>query len=292
MPSLVLIFVDGLGIGPTDPSVNPLASGDLRVLNVSQKSLGPIVKKGRIFPTDATLGVEGLPQSATGQTTLFTGINAAQAIGRHLQGFPNRPLRRLVRDHSLFRQLKSAGKNVTFANAYTDRFFQHRPRWISVTTVMCETAGISLRRMSHLRQGDAVFMDYTNQRLLEMGVRVPQRTPQEAGGILAGLAEGYDLCLYEYFLTDLVGHRGTVEDADRLLRDLDRFLVAVLENLDLEETSVLLTSDHGNIEVMETSTHTRNPVPTIVWGSLAGSFEADQISLEQITPTLVRFLGE
>ncbi|HXT50199.1 MAG TPA: phosphoglyceromutase, partial [Thermoanaerobaculia bacterium] len=37
---------------------------------------------------DAVLGVPGLPQSGTGQTTLFTGVNAQASIGHHVPALP------------------------------------------------------------------------------------------------------------------------------------------------------------------------------------------------------------
>ena len=291
MGSVLLIFIDGLGIGSADAAVNPLAANTLRVLNFSREQLDRRPRDGRIIPTDATLGVEGLPQSATSQATLFTGRNAARHIGRHLQGFPNRDLRELVGRHSLFRQVQEQDGRPTFANAYTERFFTDRPRWVSVTTVMCETAGVPLRRISDLLDERALFMDFSNRRLERFGETAPLRTPEEAGRILARLAPDYDLCLYEYFLTDFVGHRGTLEDASALLADLDRFLQSILDHLDLNETSVLIASDHGNIEDMSRTTHTRNPVPTMVWGELANAFDEETLRLDEITPIVLRYLG-
>jgi hypothetical protein len=37
---------------------------------------------------DASLCVPGLPQSATGQAALLTGLNAPELMGRHIEGFP------------------------------------------------------------------------------------------------------------------------------------------------------------------------------------------------------------
>ena len=56
-------------------------------------------------PISADLGVKGVPQSATGQTALFTGLNAAEVIGRHSQGFPGPTLRKLIRQQNLFSTL-------------------------------------------------------------------------------------------------------------------------------------------------------------------------------------------
>lgn len=54
---IVLFFIDGLGWGAADDAVNPT--------------------RAWARPIDACLGVAGLPQSAAGQTTPPTGVNAA-----------------------------------------------------------------------------------------------------------------------------------------------------------------------------------------------------------------------
>jgi len=39
-----------------------------------------------------------------------------------------------------------------------------------------------------------------------------------------------------------------------------------LIRVDLSKNLVILTSDHGNLEDLSVKTHTRNPVPTLLWG--------------------------
>ena len=79
---ILFIFVDGLGIGSSDPEVNPLYDPRFPFLN-------NMLSQAR--PLDACLSVAGLPQSATGQAALFTGVNAAKEMGRHIEGFPPAP---------------------------------------------------------------------------------------------------------------------------------------------------------------------------------------------------------
>ena len=138
----------------------------------------------------------------------------------------------------------------------------------------------------------SVFMDFTNQLLLERGHRVPLRTPHQAAQILLDLSRNYHLCLYEYFLTDLTGHRGDLEEAVLLLEQLDVFLFEIIEGLDLETTSLIISSDHGNIEKMDQKQHTTNPVGTLLWGPIQE--EARQISgpfaLTGVTPMIERVL--
>lgn len=131
-----LLFVDGVGLGRRDPAANPFLVARLPHLTAL---LGgrPLVPDA--FPlaaglahgvaVDANLGVEGLPQSATGQTTILTGVNASQAIGRHLNAYPTPSLRAILREHSLFRQVLARGRTATFLNAYRPEFFQ----WLELT---------------------------------------------------------------------------------------------------------------------------------------------------------------
>src|SRR2546426_6416205 len=142
MPML-LFFIDGLGIGTRGPH-NPFDGlDDARPLAVFQGEKPDVPSNGIVVPTDALLGVEGRPQSASGQTTILTGINAPAAIGYHKQGFPNQALLDIIREHSLFLKLKTSGvAPITFANTYTKRFFEERPRWISATTAAVEAAGL------------------------------------------------------------------------------------------------------------------------------------------------------
>ena len=100
---IILIFIDGLGLGLDDPEINPLLTADLsniqNLLQVgpTQKAVGPgIIRPNWIIKAiDARLGVSGLPQSATGQTTLFTGVNAPKITGRHINAF-------LLRHYGMF----------------------------------------------------------------------------------------------------------------------------------------------------------------------------------------------
>src|SRR5919112_466501 len=179
--SVLLFFVDGLGIG-TRGAHNPLDGlADAAPLAVFQTEEPEIIFDGKLVRTDACLGVEGRPQSASGQTTILTGINAPGLLGYHKQGFPNEALREIISEHSIFLQLKRVGiAPNTFANAYTPLFFETRPRWVSATTVAVEAAGMKFRNLDDLQAGRAVFQDYTNEMLIERGLPTSRRTPEEA----------------------------------------------------------------------------------------------------------------
>ena len=86
---------------------------------------------------------------------------------------------------------------------------------------MCETAGVRLRTLHDLEQDRGLYMDYTNHLLQERGFDLPLRSLGEAARILANLAAESEFCLYKHFLTDLVGHRGDLEQATEVLVHLD-----------------------------------------------------------------------
>ena len=285
---VLLFFIDGLGIGTRGPH-NPLDGlTDAAPLALFQDEISQLPFAGVLAPTDARLGIAGRPQSASGQTTILTGVNAPKIIGAHKQGFPNQALLDILREHSIFLQLKNKGiDSITFANTYTKRFFGRRPRWISATTAAVEAAGVQFKVVEDLRAGRAVYHDFTNEMLIERGEIVDLRTPEEAGGVLASIVRSHRFTLYEYFITDKIGHAQDYDAGRRVLPMLARFIRAVLGNLDLANTNVILTSDHGNIEDLSVRNHTLNPVPTIIWGRNAEAIASRIGTLADITPAIV-----
>ena len=289
--SVLLFFIDGLGIGSRGP-FNPLDSLDgAHPLAVFQNESLTTIQDGIVVPTDACLGVEGRPQSASGQTTILTGINAPSRLGYHKQGFPNSAMLEILRDHSVFLQLTRAGiKPITFANTYTSKFFDQPPRWVSATTAAVAAAGLPFRKVADNQAGRAVFHDFTNQALIERGEDVVLRTPEEAAIVLANIVSENRFTLYEYFITDKVGHAQDATAARTVLQNLAAMIRGVLNGIDLRRTSVILTSDHGNIEDLSTRNHTLNQVPTIVWGADKEHIAKRIKSLADITPAIVETL--
>jgi 2,3-bisphosphoglycerate-independent phosphoglycerate mutase len=289
--SILLFFIDGLGIGSRGP-FNPLDGlDDAEPLAIFPGETPKMIHEGIVVPTDACLGIEGRPQSASGQTTILTGINAPARLGYHKQGFPNAAMLEIIRDHSIFLQLSRAGISpITFANTYPQRFFDERPRWVSATTAAVEAAGLRFRTVPDLKAGRAIYQDFTNAILIERGEDVSPRTPEEAAAVLASIAGENRFTLYEYFITDRVGHAQDMQGAKTVLINLARLIRGVLKGIDLRRTSVILTSDHGNIEDLSSRNHTLNPVPTIVWGANKDSIANRIKSLADITPAIVETL--
>ena len=290
--SVLLIFVDGLGVG-TRGRHNPLhilgeAAAPLAVFEDEEPR---VPFRGLLARTDARLGVEGRPQSASGQTTILTGVNIPQRLGYHKQGFPNEQMRAVLREHSLFLQLQNLGGGPDlFANAYAPQFFARRPRWVAATTVAVEAAGLPFRTFEDLREGRAVYHDFTNRFLVELGADIRERTPEEAAAVLARLAGAHRFTLYEHFIADRAGHERDERAALDILSTLARFVRAVLSLVDLTRTTVLLTSDHGNVEDLSTRNHTLNPVPTLAWGPARDQFARRVRTLADITPAILEIL--
>ena len=276
-----MIFVDGLGLGVDDTRTNPLKDGVCPVL-------AGLLETSSV-PIDATLGVPGLPQSATGQTALLTGINAARAVGRHIEGFPNAELRGLIEQNNIFRQLTERGYRSTFANAY---YFQDveevkQLRRQSVTTVATLSALGTVRDARALLENRAVYQDLTREKLRPRGYEGPLLTPRQSAGHLMALAQEYDFTLFEYFQTDLAAHSGNRETVDAVLGQLDEFMADVRLFGERPGNLLVLTSDHGNIEDLSTRTHTLNPVPLVAVGEGAEELKRNVKTLADFVPALM-----
>jgi hypothetical protein len=286
---ILLIFIDGVGIG-TRGEHNPLDGLESEFFSMFQGEKPRLPFEGVMAETDARLGVDGLPQSATGQTAILTGVNAAKLIGRHLHGYPSPRLKQALAEHSIYKKLIALGRSVTFANAYTRSYIDNPPRFISATTVAAQTAGVRLRMLEDLQEGRAVSHDFTNRFLIEKGFEVEICTPEAAGARLAAIAGSHDFTLYEHFITDQIGHARRSDLARDHMLDLTRFVRAVLEATNLSRLTVVLTSDHGNIEDISTRSHTLNPVATLAFGAAREHIVSRVRSLTDITPAIVEAL--
>lgn len=327
-PQVFLWFIDGLGLGEADPGKNPLAlepapafrsllAGDPFIFQGTR--YGPGITASAV---DATLQVPGLPQSATGQTTLLTGINASQVVGRHINGYPTPTLVQLLRAGNIFSRLTASRRRVTFFNAFTDdyliwlagykreqgwansrlqeqvfdqaiahRELSHRPlphRFRpSASTVAVDAAGLPLRDVRDLRRGEALFHDVTGASLQLPGLAPFQ--PHQAALYAMKVWDSHDLVFFETFLTDLIGHRQDMAAARQLVRCLDAFLSTLLAAMDWNRHLLVLISDHGNFEDLSVKTHTYNPVPFAAAGAGAG-FAAGARSILDVPTALLDLL--
>ena len=294
--SAFFLFVDGLEVGKEGPQ-NPLCSEKWSAFsyftgcNGVHSGCAEREKGNRLFrKLDANLGVEGLPQSGTGQVTLFSGENASKMIGKHFGPYPYSITKPLLEKKSLFHKVIEMGKKPHFLNAYPDIFFRKsasKNRWTS-TTLMARSAGVRLNTIEDIRKGKAITAEITQHAWRDMlGLDVPGITPQEASERVIASLKNFDLVLYEYYLTDKAGHEMDFEKADRVLTDLNDFVMGILQNMDKKDT-LILTSDHGNLEDLSVRTHTRNPVPLFVHGEIMPFRRSS--SIMDITPGILQLL--
>jgi len=300
-PKVVLFFIDGIGIGNKDPEANPffrarlpmfrfLLGGEMFHKHFKSAS----TRNASLVPVNATLGVPGLPQSGTGQSAIFTGVNAPKMIGRHFGPYPPTALRPVIQERNIFARLQKAGKRVSFANAYPKQFFDYTSsgtRRLTATTLSCMMSGLPLKNADDLRRRGAVSADLTRARWPEMGYPDLSEIPSRDAGIhLANLAAENDFTLFEYWLTDHAGHSQDMNFAVDVLERFDSFLEGFHHAVDGSSTTSLIISDHGNLEDLSTKTHTRNPVPCIAFGPGRRSLLARTKNLTHITPAIVKLL--
>ncbi len=274
---LIFIFIDGVGLGEQEagnPFVYTETPGLARLLDgkrLTSKAVNHESLKASLFSLDATLGVDGLPQSATGQASIFTGVNAAAFLGRHLRGFPNNSLRQLIAENSLFKQLKQIGYRVTFANAYRPPFFELLRRGLPGCRYSCSTlttyyGGLPFYSLEDIKSGRALYMDITNEVLQRMQFDVPLLTPEQGAQQLLNISRKFDFCLFEYFLSDLAGHLADSNEAGQVVTRLDQFIGSLAEQIDPDQEMVIVTSDHGNLEDVKRRDHNLNRVPLLMIG--------------------------
>ena len=88
---------------------------------------------------------------------------------------------------------------------------------------------------------------------------------------LARLATTYDLVAFETYLPDLAGHGRVPHTPEQALTLVDGLLAGAAEAKRPEDTLVV-TSDHGNVEDATTRVHTRQSVPLLALGPAASIF--------------------
>jgi hypothetical protein len=277
--NLLFLFLDGIGLADDNPATNPFAAASMpclqalfggeRLLSRTAPYDGP---RASLRALDACLGVEGPPQSATGQAALLTGVNVSAAIGYHYGPKPNSAVAEFVTNGNVFNRLQQAGRKVAFINAYPPRYFdgiESGRRIYSAIPLAAVSAGLPLRTAADLYAGQSVSADFTSQGWRDqLGFPdAPLLSPTEAGQKLAHLARQAAFSLFEYWLSDFAGHKQDMTQAISLLETFDTMLGGLLEAWDDASGLVLITSDHGNLEDLTTRHHTRNPVPAIVIGA-------------------------
>ena len=285
---LLFIFLDGVGLGEDNPQVNPFAHATLSYIEallgghkIIANGLHPgdacadclvNTERASLLALDACLSIDGLPQSATGQASLLTGVNVPTLLGYHEGPKPTPPIVELVKHGTLLTQLQQHSRTASLVNAFPPRYFNsiesgyRLPGVISLATRM---AGFQLKTMEDLFDGNAISADFTAEGWRShLGYETtPVLTLPQAGERLAILADQTDLSIFEYWLTDTAGHHQDMQSACSLMESFDVVLGSLVNSWDGEKGLILLTSDHGNMEDLSTRHHTRNAVPLLLIGS-------------------------
>ena len=320
---LLFIFLDGVGLGPADPTFNPFVRTSMPTL---EKILGDHklisnnhipakasdfylvnTERASLMALDACFGIDGLPQSATGQASLFTGKNVSSIIGYHEGPKPTPPIVELINNRTLLTQLHKQGKTAALLNAFPPRYFESIEagyRIPGVIAMSANQAGIPLKTLDDLFKGNAISADFTAEGWQShLGYKnTPVLTHIEAGIRLKTLAEMADLTIFEYWLTDIAGHHQDMQSARSLLEALDVVIGSLIASWDDQNSLILLTSDHGNLEDLSTRHHTRNDVPLLLIGSpelrdlfihqiVLSSSSRPKPDLTDITPAILNFIG-
>ncbi|HSQ16863.1 MAG TPA: hypothetical protein VLM83_04125 [Anaerolineales bacterium] len=312
----ILFFLDGVGLGSADPLVNPFAQQAMPALTALLGGRRFVVgsfdsgiqhsDNASWLALDACLGVPGLPQSATGQAALLTGINIPLLVNGHDGPKPSPAVSAQLKNGNLFSLLQKNGHSTALLNAFPPRYFhniQSGYRLPGAIALAAIHAGLSLKSTRDLVEGQALSADFTgqgwNDQLHIPGI--PQIIPYEAGVRMAELSTFYGFSIFEYWISDIAGHRQEMQTACNIISTLDEVISGLSHAWSDDEGLIIITSDHGNLEDLSTRRHTTNPVPLILIGAsqlrqkfldgVENENPGSAYDLTRVAPAIINFLG-
>lgn len=299
MNQIIVVFLDGVGLGAASTGANPFMHVSLTTARellgvdyLTGEVAGTVTAQAALLGLDARLGVDGLPQSGTGQTAILTGQNAPQHIGEHYGPYPNPVLRQMLATESIFVRLRQQGEPVAYANAYPHRFIDRVARGkgrMSANTLAAVQAGLTIRSTDDLLAGQAIPALIRTDYWPEPEVTLPPCPPAEMGGQLVRLARDFRLTFFEFWYTDVLGHKQRRQESIEFLHTLDAFIMGVIANL-TTNMLLLVISDHGNFEDWTTRKHTLNPALSLVAGAGSETVAARLHSLIDINGAVWHYL--
>jgi 2,3-bisphosphoglycerate-independent phosphoglycerate mutase len=257
---VLFIFLDGVGLGRDDPEINPFTRAKMPVMsgmlggkNLTADAIPFLSEQAEFLALDSCLGVDGIPQSATGQATLMTGLNVPAIIGEHYGPKPNPQIAEIIKRDNVFKRVIAAGKKAALLNAYPSRYFhgiESGRRLLSAIPLAVTSAEIPLFTKEDYYNGNALSADFTGAgwRTMLGYDDAPVFSPYSAGKQLADIAMRYDFSMFEYWATDYAGHGQEMKNAIELLESFDLVLGGLLSAWDGTEGLIFITSDHGNLE--------------------------------------------
>ncbi len=300
---ILFLFLDGIGLGEDNPAINPFARAEMPYLESLlggkklTKSAAPFEgERVTLLSVDPNLGVKGLPQSATGQAVLLTGVNIPAELNYHYGPKPNPQVARYLDGETIFSKTVKANKKTALLNAYPPRYFDgidSGKRLYSSIPLALTNAGLPLFTDQDYYAGHALSADFTGEGWREfLGYpEAPLFDPHTAGHKLGALGSKYDFSFFEYWASDYAGHKQDMPSALKQLETFDSVLKGLLETWQAEEGLILLTSDHGNMEDLSTRKHTAANVPLLLFGDKKARDEFRGVTdLAGIAPVISKLL--
>jgi bisphosphoglycerate-independent phosphoglycerate mutase (AlkP superfamily) len=141
-----------------------------------------------------------------------------------------------------------------------------------------------------VRAGNALTAELTNERWNQrLGYKLKVIKPKTAARRLLRIAEKYKFTLYEYYLSDHIGHLRLTNEFEKLFSEMDEFLFTLLDEVDSNKMTLVICSDHGNLEDLSVKTHTRNPALTITTGKSAKEIAESVRDISQIKQAIIGY---
>ena len=107
----------------------------------------------------------------------------------------------------------------------------------------------------------------------------------------------YDLVVLNYANGDMVGHTGVYEKGIIAVETVDKCIEKLIDNINLDEYTIIITADHGNCEQMVNNdntintAHTTNLIPFIILNKDIKLKENYVGTLADIAPTILKIMN-
>ena len=123
--------------------------------------------------------------------------------------------------------------------------------------------------------------------------------PEVTDKVVDAIGSGkFDVVVLNYANTDMVGHTGLLDAAEKAVETVDACLGRLSKAVETAGGTLVITADHGNAEMMrdpETgephTAHTLNPVPFVVVNPPQPVSQLADGRLADVAPTLLDILG-
>ena len=112
--------------------------------------------------------------------------------------------------------------------------------------------------------------------------------------LISEFNDHYDMIILNFANGDMVGHTGKYDAAVKAVETIDNCLGKIIDNINLDEYTVIITADHGNCEVMinddgsVNTQHTTNLVPCIITDN---NYKLKDGKLGDLAPTILEIMG-